>query len=331
MDLLDFGIDVELNEELEIKAVNHRERFAKMMMNRYLEILPTLIHVKNEGSVSIDFMMVEVALMNNVDVVIGMNTNDRLTVLGYANSKQTKSNPSNFFEVSNLKRADITFIVPENEIPKDLKEIDYRDGCQTGNFVVVRNKILNYQSDHEVIRHYVMELAEIVLSRFSLSMQAKITTFFLSQVGDETINQIITKLYNGSPYIKVGNAFDPIEQIINVSGASNVATNMVAMKDEYQNKISELNNMLGINSLAVDKASGVSDSEAKSNRAFTASNANIKLVARNHAYKKLNMRYGLELEAVYNDGVESEESDKLENDSDNNGIDSQRIAERGFE
>jgi len=67
--------------------------------------------------------------------------------------------------------------------------------------------------------------------------------------------------------------------------------------------------MLGINSLAVEKSSGVSDEEVKSNRGYTTSNANIYLDGRNHGLKKLNKRYDLKIEALYNDEVTSEFSE----------------------
>src|SRR5699024_7936926 len=93
------------------------------------------------------------------------------------------------------------------------------------------------------------------------------------------------------------------------------------LKTEFQNKISELNNMLGINSLAVEKSSGVSDTEANSNRAYTTSNANIYLDARNNGLKRLNKRFSLDINAMYNDEVvsELEELSQKEGDSfDNN-------------
>ena len=185
------------------------------------------------------------------------------------------------------------------------KEISYDDGCQTGNFVVLRNKLVNYVNDREIINHYVDELAEIVLSRYSISMQVKISTIFLGEPNDESINQVIENLYNGMPYIKGSLLFDPHEQIYHVDNAG-MAQNFQELKREYQNKISELNNMLGINSLAVEKSSGVSDEEAKSNRGYTTSNANIQLDGRNSGLKRLNKRYNLNLEAVYNDEVASE-------------------------
>src|SRR5699024_8884226 len=162
-------------------------------------------------------------------------------------------------------------------------------------FIVLRNKTLNYVSDYNILDHYIDELAEIVLSRYSISMQVKITTLFLGEPNDETLNQIISDVYNGNPYIRGSKLFDLEEQIYN---------------------------MLGINSLAVEKSSGVSDSEAKSNRAYTTSNANIYLDARNNGLKKLNKRYNLEIEALYNDEVLSEFSELAREEEKENGGDS---------
>src|SRR5699024_7928267 len=147
-----------------------------------------------------------------------------------------------------------------------------------------------------------------------------ITTLFLGEPNDETLNQIISDVYNGNPYIKGSKLFDPDEQIYHMNN-DNIAQNFQELKREYQNKISELNNMLGMNSLAVEKSSGVSDSEAKSNRAYTTSNANIYLDGRNSGLKKLNKRYDLKIEAMYNDEVVSEfqEIEKHEENQDSNG------------
>jgi hypothetical protein len=158
-------------------------------------------------------------------------------------------------------------------------------------------------------------------------MQVKITTLFLGEPNDETLNEIISDVYNGNPYIKGSKLFDPDEQIYHMNN-EHVAQNFQELKREYQNKVSELNNMIGIQSLAVEKASGVSDEEAKSNRGFTTANANINLDGRNNGLKKLNKRYNLDLEALYNDEVSSEfeelhqeqEKESGEASNDNNTI-----------
>ena len=136
-------------------------------------------------------------------------------------------------------------------------------------------------------------------------MQVKVATLFKGEAGDESINELISDIYNGNPYIKGSKLFEPEDQIYHMQNQG-MAQNFQELKREYQNKISELNNALGMNSLAVEKSSGVSDVEAQSNRAFTTSNANIYLDGRNNGLKRLNKRYGLNLEAMYNDEVVSE-------------------------
>lgn len=311
------SISAELNKTLKEKVVHHRERFTHLFKARYLEMLPSLIKYKNSETVSVDFMKVEVALRNGYDVVIGQTRNENIQVIGYANSSKTSSNPSDLFSSNLLRHGDIKFTLPKHLRLDYYKEVSHDDSCKTGNFVVLRNKNVNYISDVEIINHYVDELSEIVLSRYSISMQVKITTLFLGEPNDETIRQIISDIYNGNPYIPASKLFDPKEQIYHMNNEG-IAQMFQELKREYQNKISELNNMIGMNSLAVEKASGTSDEEAKSNRAFVTSNANINLDGRNHGILKANKRWGLNLEAMYNDEVVSE-FEELHKEQENNG------------
>ena len=298
-------IQKEKSQVLSEKVLLHKERFKQLFKARYLEMIPSLIQYKNAETVSVDFMKVEVALRSGYDVVLGKTRDESIEVLGYAMSKLSSENPADLWSTSTMRHGDIQFVIPEVKRLPYYKEISHHEKGQTGNFVVLRNKTLNYISDQVILEHYVDELAEIVLSRYSISMQAKINTLFLGEPNDETLNQMITNIYNGDPYIKASQLFDPDEQIYHMNN-EHVAQNFVELKREYQNKVSELNNMLGINSLAVEKASGVSDEEAKSNRGFTTSNANLYLDGRNHGLEKLNKRFDLQLEAVYNDEVVSE-------------------------
>ena len=299
------NIDQELNKTLKEKVVHHKQRFIQLFKARYQEMIPSLIQYKNDQTVSIDFLKVEIALRNGYDVVIGETTNRNIQVIGYATTQQTKENPADLFSSRSMRHGDITFVIPKHLQMKYYKEISNDDECRSGNFVVLRNKTVQYISDYAILDHYVDELAEIVLSRYSISMQVKITTLFLGEPNDESINQIISDIYNGNPYIKGSKLFDPDEQIYHMNNEG-IAQNFQELKREYQNKIAELNTMLGINSLAVEKSSGVSDEEAKSNRGYTTSNANIYLDARNHGLKKLNKRYQFKIEALYNDEVTSE-------------------------
>lgn len=315
-------IDKELSLELKERIVNHRSRFRELFKARYNEMLPSLIKYRNSKSVSIDFMKLEVALRNGYDVVIGETLRRNIQVIGFSTSQLTKNNPADLFSDKSLKSGDINFVIPKHLRMTEYKEITNDDECQTGNFVVLRNKNLNYVDDRIILDHYIDELAEIVLSRFSISMQVKISTVFISEANDESVTKMISDLYNGDPFIKATKLFDPEEQIYPMKneGLSQI---FPELKREYQNKISELNNMLGINSLAVEKESGVSDTEAESNRSFSTSNANIYLDARNNGLQRLNKRYGFNIEAMYNDEVVSEfeelhQTQESEDNNDNN-------------
>ncbi|MCS5736679.1 hypothetical protein, partial [Herbiconiux daphne] len=294
------GIETELSQEIGSRVIEHRNRFYRLFFARYMELLPTCIAYYNGDTVGVDWLKVEVALRQNYQVVIGEATNGVIMMLGYAKNNQSVSQPNLFFHSRTLNEKDIQWIVPNKLRPKEMQEITELDEAKTGNFVVLRNKVLNYTSDVEIIQHYVEELAEVVSSRFSLTIQAKIMTIFLSEIGDETINQIVTELYNGTPYVKASKLFDPADQIHTFDN-TNLASALVELKREYQNKISELNSMIGLNSLAVEKSSGVSDTEAKSNRAFTTSNGNIYIKGRENPLRLLNKRYGTEIHAIYDD------------------------------
>lgn len=298
-------IEQTLNQELKERVVLHKQRFIQLFKARYYELLPSLIKYNQSESVAIDFMKLEVALRNGYHVAIGHTTNNDIQVIGYVTSNKTTGNPADLWSTNKLTHGDIKYIIPPQLRKVQYQEITHEDNCQSGNFVVLRNKTLNYVNDYTILDHYTDELAEIVLSRFSISMQVKINTLFMGDENDQSVQNIISDIYNGNPYITSSKLFDPEEQIYHMKNES-IASNFQELKREYQNKISELNNMLGMNSLAVEKSSGVSDEEAKSNRAYTTSNANIYLDGRNEGLKKLNKRYGSQLQAVYNDEVLSE-------------------------
>lgn len=303
------GVETELSEDISLRVIEHRNRFRRLIFNRYLEFLPLLINYTNKRSVSIDFLQLETALRQGYQVVVGKARNDQIMILGYIENNHYKNsgdflNNFNFAFERRLNEKDIRFTIPKYLRPDYALEIQHYDNCKSGDFIVMRNKPVTLNNDYAIISHYCDELAEIILSRFSLIMQSKFAKIFKSEVNDETINQFITQLFNGSPFIKVSGLFDAEEDIIDL--ASDYVNNaLVEMKREYQNKISELSNFLGVNSLAVDKESGVSDTEAKSNRSFTTSNSNIYLRGR-ESLDMLNQRFDLEIHPYYDDEATSQ-------------------------
>lgn len=308
------GVEVELSQEISRRVIEHRDRFRRLIFNRFVEFLPLLINYTDRDKTGIDFIQLEQALRQGYQVVVGKARNDQIMILGYIQTQYYKSssdylNSFNFPFERRLNEKDITYVIPEYLRPDYALEIQNFDRCKSGDFIVLRNKPVNLNNDYEVIQHYCDELAEIILSRFSLIMQSKFSKIFVSDINDETVNQFITQLFNGAPFIKIDGYLDPEEDIIDL-GSPNIVNALTEMKREYQNKISELSNFLGINSLAVDKESGVSDAEANSNRSFTTSNSNIYLRGR-QAFEMLNRRfendprYGFSIKPFYDDEATS--------------------------
>src|SRR5699024_5956738 len=109
-----------------------------------MEMLPSLIQYKNSQSVSVDFLKVEVALRSGHDVAIGLTVDNSINVLGVAKNYQSSENPADIFTTRPLNKSDIDFVIPAEKRLKQYMEISDKDQSLTGNFVVLRNKTLNY-------------------------------------------------------------------------------------------------------------------------------------------------------------------------------------------
>lgn len=286
-------VGVDIASDLSKKVVEHRNRFYHFFIGRYLEGLANLFYYNIKP---FDKASLEIALRQGYGVAVGLNKFDQLQVLGYINNNQFAFNrPDLLLKPRRYTGRDINFTIPSELLPerantKNYLEIwSYDNGC-TGDFVVFWNKQINLTNDFEIVDHYASELAEIVASRFSLIIQAKAQTVLTGDPNDETLNQMISAIYNGNPFVRLAKTFDVDDHLIQIDN-SNLANDLQQLKAEYQTKIAELNSMFGINVLSVEKESGVTASEANGNLGYVTMNGNIWLESRQKALDLLNKRF----------------------------------------
>lgn len=306
-------IEQSFTEKITDRITNHRNRFFNILYARYAEFLPLVISYEHTDNpkISLDKINLEIMLRSGYSVAVGELADGTIGILGYLENRYQYLYNTIYFDNVPKTAKDICFIINDLQKKETYKEITPYNN--DGNFVILNNKPLAYTNDFEIVSHYASELTEIIVSRFSIIMQAKINTFLRDEFGSEDMENIASSLYNGQPWIKTTTKFDVNDHIVNISNVAFVSA-LSELKRTYQNILSELNSMLGLNSLGVDKESGVSKTEAESNRSFKKSNENIYLRGRNEPLKRLNEVYGLDIEAEYVDSMVSEISslEKLE-------------------
>lgn len=290
----ELGLGQELTSELGEKVVYHRDQFHEWFVGRYIEGLTALFSY-NFGGYPIDTQALEIALRQGYGVAVGTDINNNFCIYGYVKTANYNNYNINYLLAPRapVKGSEIFWTLPASLRPdgyKDITEITSQDSAVSGRFVVFWNKALNFTNDFRIIENYADELSEIVASRFSLEIQSKVTTIFMSDVGDETINQMVSKLYNGTPFVKTGSNFDVRDNVYKI-GNDGVGDTLQTLKNEYQNKIAELNSVFGLNVLSFEKASGVSETESQGNSEYVSFNANVWLKPRQQALNLLNKHY----------------------------------------
>ena len=295
------NIEPSLNEKVKKRMVSHRNAFYRFFKNRYREFLPVVIGYEGLEDTKIDPIQLEIWLRQGYGVAVGETTRG-VMILGTVPRQSQLYTLGTNYSVSPLTSADVNYFISDKIRVKN-KEITYHDGFESGNMVVIYNKPYNLTNDFEIIDIYSERIAEIALSRFSIYMQAKISTVIRGEVDDEDVEQITSDLYNGAPFIETTMMFDPDESILSINSSQEVISALPELKREYQNNIAELNNILGLTALGVDKASGVSDIEAQSNKAYQKANSNVYLKSRNEKLKLLNEKFGLNMKAEYADEI----------------------------
>lgn len=308
-------ISISSTEKVAQRVEEQRKSTYQFFLNRYAEFLPLMINYHGLDGTLISPLVVENMLRQGVGVAIGQTTTGKTAVLGYITKDRTLNYQGiNSFTQLPCTKGDINFIIDKTLQLPDYKEMTFHDGYISGNMVILYNKPFTLINDYQVVAMYADKLAEIALSRYSLYMQAKVSHVIKGEADDQDTERIANDLLNGKPFIKTTDYFDAEDNVVSINDIANLVSALPELKREYQNNIAELNSILGLNSLGVDKESGVSDIEAQSNASFKKANESIYLKARNEPLKHYNAKFGTELQAEFNDLMVSELSslEKLE-------------------
>lgn len=93
------GVKTELAKDISQRVIQHRNRFRRLIYNRYVEFLPLLISYTDKDKTGIDFIQLEQALRHGFQVVVGKARNDEIMILGYIQNDLTyTTNASSLFD-----------------------------------------------------------------------------------------------------------------------------------------------------------------------------------------------------------------------------------------
>jgi len=295
------GLDIELSEDLEKKIISHRNNHLRLMIDRTFKALISTISYENFDTIQVDPHRLEHLLRCGKDVAIGKTNIGTITILGYSNHRNFQFDD---FRPQNENK--IIFTIPENLREKEYKRISLLDNCATGNYIVISNQEYYSISDIKIISHYARKLCEIEASRMSLIVQAKCLTYFKGDKNDETLNQVVQKFYNGSPFLKLAKNFDIDKNIGVLEHTAVIAELMTTLKQEYNTVLAEMCQILGINSFGIAKESGISSEEINANNELVLAMANIYIKSRQSSFDLLNKRYGYDIKVIYDNDKETQ-------------------------
>lgn len=299
----DSGVEISQKDKATQMIIRQRNAYRKIIFNRYHEII---LNIRDYINVPVSFnkLKCEYFLRSGMAVAVGKDALDNFQLLGTVNDTNTVTNAFTPYANKRLTGKDINFVIPKNLIPFDLKnyqEITELDNAQTGDFVILRNKPFTFTNDMAIVNFYADRLAELMASRLSLILQAKVTSVIPVENGNsEDADQIAANLLNGAPYLIMNKDRMRLKDMVVTIGDSSIPERIKTLKTAFNDEQNELNNMLGINTVGVDKASGVSDKEADSNNDYVTSTTNMYIRGVQHGLDLYNTRFNKKMYVYMN-------------------------------
>lgn len=224
--------------------------------------------------------------------VLGQNQNGEygLNALGSLIDQSTIPNP---FSVDD-KTKDLPY----------LTRMNYRE--HEAGYVTLTNKYNYYMSglmstftDMQLIDRVSKSLAKIKASEMRNVDMMKQQFIGLTKNKNLTANQVYQQMQEGQSFIGIDEDLGDITRVLDVTDF-NIHDYLASLKTAWNNEVSELLTMLGINTVGVDKKERLISMEAEANAQLTEASANVYLQARNQQLEILNEVLGTKIEATFN-------------------------------
>lgn len=224
--------------------------------------------------------------------VLGQNQNGEygLNALGSLIDQSTIPNP---FSVDDKTK----------ELPY-LTRMNYRE--HEAGYVTLTNKYNYYLSglmstftDMQLIDRVSKSLAKIKASEMRNVDLMKQQFIGLTKNKNLTANQVYQQIQEGQSFIGIDEDLGDITRVLDVTDF-NIHDYLASLKTAWNNEVSELLTMLGINTVGVDKKERLVSMEAEANAQLTEASANVYLQARNQQLEILNEVLGTKIEATFN-------------------------------
>lgn len=224
--------------------------------------------------------------------VLGQNQNGEygLNALGSLIDQSTIPNP---FAVDDRTQ----------ELPY-LTRMNYQD--KNDGYVTICNKYNYYMAglmttftDMQLVDRVSKSLAKIKASEMRNIDLMKQQFIGLTKNKNLTANQVFQQIQEGKSFIGVDSDLGDITSILDVTDF-NIQDYLPSLKTAWNNEVSELLTMLGIDTVGVDKKERLVAQEAAANAQLTEASANVYLQARNQQLEILNHVLGTKIEATFN-------------------------------
>ena len=178
---------------------------------------------------------------------------------------------------------------------------DAKDG-----FVTLANKYNYYFggfgstfSDVQLVHRTALTLAHIKATELFNIDQMKIPFIGFSKNKNLTAANVWEGINAGLPFVNVDEDAGDLNNIIKMADL-NIPNFLPDLKDQWNNELSEMLTMLGINNVGVDKKERLVKSEVDANSQLIEASGNIYLDARNEQLALINHVFGTNIKAEFN-------------------------------